>query len=322
MSTENQNKLSIGPRNFILWTAPAGRSVEVGPEHTAIPLPPVPLPLHRADMEEGEPTDEAIGRGIYDYLRQFPDCPHNTAYAELLRDAFPYYLADLGAQAAMLDHKEVDAAYVERKITCLKILALLDPENPGLLRQIGIAYYELTTTFSELGRSRRHLLAGMGYLQRSLKQNPEDLTALNYLGQFDYLLGDYPAAARRWNGVMSRLEEGEPRRLLAERLARIEVMDVPDHPLADDLEAVGAALEAAGDGDFQAGCLILERLEEEGTFQAEMPSPEFYYLLGLCREKTGDGGGAFEAFERALELDPAYAPALEGREAILEGRRL
>lgn len=319
---ENLRNLSPASRDFILWTPPEGRSVEVGPEHTPVPLPSVPLPLHRGGEEEGGPSDEAIGRGVYDYLRQFPDCPHNTAYAELLRDAFPYYLADLGAHAAMLDHKEVDAAYVERKIACLKILALLEPENPALLRQIGMAYFDLGTTFSELAKSRRHLLSAMAHLQRSLKKNPEDPTALNYLGEIDYLLGDYPAALRRWGGVLSRLEEGEARRLLAERIARVEAMDVPDHPLADDLEAVGAALEACGEGDFEGGCLILERLEEEGTFPAEMPSPEFFYLLGLCREKVGDGGGAFEAFERALELDPAFAPALEGREAILDGRRL
>lgn len=308
--------------HFHFWQPPADRCVEVGPEHRPVPLPPVPLPVHREDLAEGPPSDDAIGKGVYDYLRQFPDCRHNTAYAELLRDAYPHYLAEMGAHAAMLDHKEVDSGYIRRKITCLKILALLDPENPGLLRQIGIALYELATMYAELGRCRQSLLSAMGYLQRALKSSPGDPASLNYLAQIDYMMGDYPSAARRWEEVVGRLEEGAARSALTDRMERIAAMEVPDHPLVDDLEAVGSALEACGEGDFETACLILDRLEEEGTITSEMPAPEFYYLLGLCREKTGNPGGAFEAFERALELDPDYVPAREGREAVLDGRRL
>jgi hypothetical protein len=40
----------------------------------------------------------AIGEGVYDFLRHFLDCRHNGAYAQLLLGAYPYYVADLGAQ--------------------------------------------------------------------------------------------------------------------------------------------------------------------------------------------------------------------------------
>lgn len=319
---ENKVISSVENLRYTFWTPPEGRVVEVGPEQRKVALPAIPLPVHREDLEGGEPSDDALGRGIYDYLRQFPDCPHNTAYAEILRDAYSHYLADIGSQAAMLAYKDVDAAYVQRKITCMKILALLEPDNPGLLQQIGMAQYDMAVTYSELGRTRRHLLNALGFLQRSLKFRPDDPVSLNYLGQIDFLLGDYPSAARRWGGVVAALEDGPARQALAAKLARIDAMDVPDHPLVDDLEAIGTALEACGAGDFQEAGMILEILEEKGTITAEMPSPEFFYLLGVCRVRNGDSGGAFESFEKALELDPEYQPALEGKEAVLDGRAL
>ncbi len=319
MSSSSVSHEALG-YGYRLWTPPAPRHVEVGPQQAKIPLPALPLPVHESDLAQGDPSDDAVGRGVYDYLRQFPDCPHNTEYAELLRDAYPHFLADLGAQAAMLDHKEVDPPYVMRKITCLKILALLEPRNPALLQQIGIGLYDLGTSISELGRCRRHLLSALGYLHRALKGDPENLVGLNYCGQIDYLLGDYPSAARRWEEVLHRLEPGAARASLAAKLARIAAGEVPDHPLIDDLEGVGNALEACGEGDFETARLILERLEEEGTLPSEIPMPEFFYLLGISRARDGDPAGAFESFEKALEVDPGYEAAIEGREAILDGR--
>ncbi len=322
MMLEKQQTEVAANGGYRFWTPPAGRHVEVGAERRHVPLPPVPLPVHQEDLQGGEPSTDAIGRGVYDYLRQFPDCRHNVLYAELLRDAFPHFLADLGAQIAMLEYKEVDPFYVRRKITGMKILALLEPANPGLWRQLGVSAYELALTFSELGNCRHYLLQAMGWLQRALKLHPADLASLNHLGQIDFFFGDYPAAARRWSGVIARLEDGPVRRSLAAKIERIDRGEVPAHPLVDDLEAVGSALAACGGGDFPEALRILERLEEDGTLPAECPTPEFFYLLGLCRGRTGDPGGAFEAFEKALQIDPEFAPALEGKEHILEGREI
>jgi tetratricopeptide (TPR) repeat protein len=266
----------------------------------------------------GIPTADAIGVGVYDYLRHFPDCPHNVAYAELLRDAFPHYLADLAAQAVMLDYKKVDAPYVQRKVTCMKIFTLLDPENPMLAQHLGIACYELGLMFSELPRSRYHLLAAMGYLQRSLALHAANIASLNLLGEIDFLFGDYPAALRRWQLVVAALE-GETQVALAGKIARIEGEEVPDHPLVDDLEAIGHAMELYGEGDVRAAGMILERLEEDGCVPVEFPSPEFYCLLGLCRELQGDLGGAFAAFDAAMTLDPEHVAALEGKNRISDG---
>jgi len=317
MPQETNSKDSLSEA-FLLWIPEEGRSLAVGAQRRDMSLPHIPFPIHKEDLVDDGPSDDGVGRGVYDYLRQFPDCPRNVDYAELLREAFPHYLSDLGAQIVLLDNKEVDAPYVLRKITYMKIFSLLDPANGGLLQRLGMACYEISHMFPELGRSRYHLLAALGYFQRSLKSLPGDLTSLNYLGQIDFILGDYPEAARHWTDVISAMEEGADRDALRLKLDRIGAQKVPDHPLADDLEAIGEAMELYGEGRICEARMILDRLEEEGTVAAEFPSPEFYYLLGMCRGKAGEPGGAFEAFEKALEIDPDYAPALEGKNSILD----
>ncbi len=320
MSTKLNLMHCVKSRDFLLWTPPAGRVVQVGPQRDQVALPEVPLPVRRKDVGSEEPSDNAIGEGLYDYLRQFPDDPHARQYARLLQEAYPHFLADLGAQIVMLEHKEVDAAYVQRKINYLKILALLEPGNPGLLEKLGISCFELGMMFAELPRTRAHLLKAMGYLQRSLNAHPENPTCLNVLAQIDYLLGDYPTAARRWSGVLEQIEDQNARRALLEKIARINRGEVPDHPLLDDLEAIGAAMEHYGRGEVHEATTIMEILEEKNILANEFPLPEIFHLLGMCRARNGDPGGAFEAFEKALELDPGFAPALAGKEAILEGK--
>jgi len=311
---------SLRPEVFLLWTPPRDRTVTRGAERREVVLPQLPFPLNRGALDQGDPSDDAIGQGIYDYLRQFPDCPYNVEYAELLRDVYPHYLADLGAQIVMLEHKEVDAPYVRRQIAYLKILALLDKHNSALRQRLGMSCFDLALMYDELPGCRRHLLESMGHFHRSVELGAGDATTFNYLGQIDFLFGDYPGALRRWQTVMATLEDGPTRAAFAAKIERIETGAVPDHPLIDDLEQVAEAMERYGTGHVEEVRLILEGLEEKGNVTAELPSAEFFYLLGLCRGKDGDAGGAFEAFEKALEIDPDFEPVLEARERILEGK--
>lgn len=317
MTEMNATVAALDPQEYLLWTPPAGRAIETGADRHPVALPPLPLPLHRKDLA-GEPTSEAIGRGLYDYLRQFPDCPHNVVYAELLRDGFPHYIADLGAHIVLLEHKEVDAPYIRRKLTSLKILALLQPENPGLFQQIGIVHLELALLFSELKDCRRQLLGAMGALQRSLLLQPNNPFCLNQLGQIDFFFGDYPAAVRRWRQVVELLADGPVQRALGEKIERVAGQPMPEYPLVDDLEAIGDALECYGEGDLRGALTILERLEEEGRVLKEVPSADFYYLLGMCRGRSGDPAGAFAALESALLLNPAHAPAQQAKDRLLD----
>ena len=309
----------LDPIAYQFWTPEPKTMVKVGPDDVSVFLPQIPLPLYQLELQDGEkPSDKEIGVGLYNYLRRFPDCTFNSAYAKLLKDAYPYYVSDLGSQIIMLEAKEVDPPYVRRKINYMKILALLENENPGLLMRIGIAYFELALTYSELIHVRRELMNAVSWLKKSLLRVPNDLTVLNYLGQACYLLGDYSAVKRYWQGVIDHLPDGAARQTLQQRLDKIAADELPPQPLVDDFEAIGVAMEHYHLKEFDQAALIMDRLEEEGTIPREMPSPEFFYFLGLCREKTAESAGAFEAYNKALEIDPEHEVAAQGRERILD----
>ena len=302
---------------YFFWTPVEGKVVLVGPEQDAIPLPPIPLPIKNELCSAGTPSDDAIGTSLYDYLRQFPDCALNREYAEILRDAYPHFLADLGSQIVMLDHKDVEAPYVKRKIVCMQILLLLDPQNRGLLLQLGINFYELGLMFPELPNCRAHFSRAMRYLSAV----GNDPSALNYLARIDLLLGDYPSAIRRWEQVRDAVADEATREAISDQIASLAAMDEPDRSLLEDLEAIGTAMQLMASNDVEAAKGILERLEEENVVTNQFPNPEFYYMLGICRERTGDPGGAFSAFDQALTLEPGHAPSLEGRERVSGGLR-
>jgi len=57
-------------------------------------------------------------------------------------------------------------------------------------------------------------------------------------------------------------------------------------------------------------------LEVDRYFTSELKSVDFLCLLGMCRIKTGDKGGAFEALTNALEIDPEHKQALESLDLI------
>ncbi|MDY0268020.1 hypothetical protein [Trichloromonas sp.] len=311
-------ELSLDPQHFTLWAPERGMTVPVGPEQTPVPLPVIPLPIHPEALKEGNPSANAMGEGVNDYLRQFPDCLRNRQYAELLRDAYPHYLADLGAQILLIDHREVDSESIRQKISYMKILALLDPGNSGLRLRLGIEYYQLSQMFSEFADARSSLLKAMGYLQEVLKADPENLQALNVLGRIDYLFGDYPSAVARWRQVVDKLPPGEARDSLSEMAARLQGQEPPETPLIDDYEYIGAAMDSYGQGHYEEAVTTLDIIEERGQFTAEIPCCEFYHFLGMCRSRMGNTGGAFEALEKALELNPDYTEAREAMDRLLE----
>src|SRR5512140_1946714 len=112
----------------ISWYTPTQSAVLDGRDGRAsISFDGVPIPLLDADFKAlgsgAEPDYDMVGRGIYAALRANPDCRWNSVYAGWLRDAYPHLLAELASHIIMLDHKDVDVTYLDRKINYMKVMA-------------------------------------------------------------------------------------------------------------------------------------------------------------------------------------------------------
>lgn len=298
--------------HFRFWHPPVGYSVVTGADSRECRLPTIPLPILNSKATDADPSADMIGSGLYDYLRQFPDCSYNTEYAALLRDVWPHYLSDLAAMIIMLDHKEIDAPYLRRKISGLQILLLLNADNPGLLQQLGMACYDLALNYIELSCCRSHLTRAIGYFTESDRLLSNDTTNLNYMAQIDYLLGDYPQAIKKWQLLSTLIQDETTRLSLVARIEAIQGVESLDHPLVVDLESIGEAMQLLASDEPALARAILETLEQQQIVPTEFPNPEFYSLLGISRERSGEHCLAQVAFVRALELDPTHQPALDG----------
>ena len=310
----------LDPVEYGFWLPAAGLTITTGPDNEEIAVPQILVPIHAADLQKSPtPSEKMIGEGIYDYLRRFPDCPNGVEYARILKAAYPFYLSDLGSQIIMLEAKEVDPPYIRRKINMMKIFALIEAENFGLLQKIGSAYFELALIYTELINVRRELSAARLSLERARRIQPDELSNLNYLAQVCYFSGAYPQAKLYWQIMVDRLEDGASKAELTARIEKIVAGDLPKLPMIDSLEAIGAAMEHYHVKEYTEACLIMDRLEEEGSLPNELPNPEFFYFLGLCREKSTEPAAAFEAFSKALALDPQHEAAQQGLERIVDG---
>jgi len=310
------NIVILDQQRFVFWQPSDGHVIHVGPGQEPVALPQIPLPIKRSDMAGTNPSDNAVGEGVYDYLRQFPDCRYNFEYAVLLREGYPHFLADLAAHVVMLDSKDVDPAYVFRKLTYLKILHLLEPGNKGLVWQLTQGFYNLAMTFTELPQVRRHLLDAMRFGLDLLKLKEGDAAALNLLAEIDILFGDYPAAVARLRKVVDAITDPQLLGGIEARLQACIAIGLPDHPLVDDLEQVGEAMQLYAAQEYRQATELLERLEADEYFMSEFNSADFLCLLGMCRIKTGDPGGAFDALSQSLTMAPDHEQAREAIQSI------
>lgn len=301
----------LDPDEYNFWLPPEGMTLTIGAEEE-IDVPQIPLPILTKDWEESrKPSEREIGEGLNSYLRRFPDCPNSAVYADVLKKAYPFHVSDLGSEIIMLDVKSVNPDFVREKINMLKVLALMEPENFGVLQRIGIAYYELALVYSELIHVRRGMGAARLWLEKARRVRNDDLENLNYLAQICYFAGGYPQAKLYWRIIADSLPAGSAKDELQQRVARIENGQLPAQPLIESLEQIGVAMERYQIEEYAEACEIMERLQQEGNVPQELPNPEFYYFLGLCREQNGNKPEACEAFGKALELDSKHQPSQE-----------
>ena len=164
------------PITGIRYYAPLPGAVLEGRDGAVrIPLRELPLPLLEEDHAAlcgAPPTYDVVGRGVYHALRANPECAYAADYARLLKEAYPHFMSELATHIVMLDRKEVDVAYLDRKINYLKIVALWEPDNGQIPYAIGETLVEKGMRLSALNQTTVSIYQAEKYFRRALDLNP------------------------------------------------------------------------------------------------------------------------------------------------------
>jgi tetratricopeptide (TPR) repeat protein len=271
----------------------------------------LPLPLLEADHTAAAgtlPTYDAIGRGLFHLLRANPDCAFGERYARLLQEGYPHYISELASQILMLDKKDIDVAYLDRKINYLKVFALLEPGNARFPLEIGLTFMEKGLSLSALQLTTLSLYRAEESLRKALLLVPEDPSARYQLGEVCYILGKYEDVLSCWNGILVQ-PGGEEMRKIEARLGRIRAGVLPRVPVVDYLEAVGAAFACHQQNESAEAAAILLDILDDDVFSEEFPVPEIYYILGLCSSEMGMPRYAEDYYREALQMNPEFEDA-------------
>jgi len=262
--------------------------------------PPIPLPDEDFALVAGgaAPDYDMVGRGIYQALRQNPECAFAADYAAVLREAYPHIISELGGQIIMLDAKEVDTPYLDRKINFLKIMALLDPDNAGIHLEIARTFSDKGSRLSTLNQAVSSWYGAEKALTRSLELDPANHHAAYEYGEALYVLGRYEQAAQVWQDILAGLGIADQRRIEA-RIAAILAGKLPLVPPVDYLTAISIAVEAHHAGRNDDAAAIIEDVLADPVFAEQFPMGEIYYLLGTCYQELGLAHEAAEAFKRS-----------------------
>ncbi|MBD1399237.1 tetratricopeptide repeat protein [Pelovirga terrestris] len=297
--------------DFVFWTPPADTTLSIGAEeHLNLPL--IPLPLCAADAPDDlsvAPSERLIGEGIYAYLCINPETEHASAYANILRQAYPFLISDIGSQLLLLDLRPHDAIALQKKIPLLKILLQLDENNFGLLHKMGVAFYHLAIHPEQMIVAGEQLKYARQWLEKARRISPQDISNLNYLGQVCYLSGNYHQAKLYWQTVVNQLGNQKEQTQLQQRLDLISQGGAPLQALQHQLEHMGQAKKLFDAGDVTQAYDLIEKLVHQGGLLQEVPSADFYHLIGICREAANDLAGAYEALTMATHLDDKHESA-------------
>ncbi|MBL0225802.1 MAG: hypothetical protein IPQ16_09580 [Geobacteraceae bacterium] len=262
--------------------------------------PPIPLLVEDFPSVEGgaSPDYDMVGRGIYQALRHNPECSFASDYASVLKEAYPHIISELGGQIIMLDAKEVDTPYLDRKINALKIMALLDPGNAGVHLEIARTLADKGSRLSTLHQAVSSWYGAEKALSNALRLDPANHHAAYEYGEALYVLGRYEKAAQAWQDIPTGLGVADQRKIEA-RIAAILAGKLPLVPPVDYLTALSVAVEAHHTGRNDDAAAIIEDILADPVFAEQFPMNEIYYLLGTCYQEMGMAHEAAEAFKRS-----------------------
>jgi len=261
-----------------------------------------PLPLLEEDLPAivggAAPDYDMVGRGIYQALRHNPECAFAAEYAAVLKEAYPHIISELGGQIIMLDAKEVDTPYLDRKINALKIMALLDPDNAGVHLEIARTFSDKGSRLATLHQAVSSWYGAERHLAKSRGLDPANHHAAYEYGEALYVLGRYEQAATAWQEITAGLAPADQRKVEA-RIAAILAGRLPLVPPVDYLTAIAVAVEAHHAGRNDEAAAIIEDVLADPVFAEQFPMNEIYYLLGTCYQEMGMADEAAEAFKRS-----------------------
>ena len=262
--------------------------------------PPIPLLDEDFLTIEGNtvPDYDMVGRGIYQALRQNPECTFAADYAAVLKEAYPHIISELGGQIIMLDAKEVDTPYLDRKINFLRIMSLFDPDNAGLHLEIARTLTDKGSRLSTLHQAISSWYGAEKALTKALELDPANYHASYEYGEALYVLGRYEKAALVWQEITAGLGIAEQRKIET-RIAAILAGKLPLVPPVDYLTAMSVAIEAHHAGRNDDAAAIIEDVLADPVFTEQFPMNEIYYLLGTCYQEMGMAHEAAEAFKRS-----------------------
>ncbi|HIJ81224.1 MAG TPA: tetratricopeptide repeat protein [Desulfuromonadales bacterium] len=244
------------------------------------------------------PDYDMVGRGVYQALRLDPSCAHAAEFAVLLKEAYPHIVSDLGSQIIMLDTKEVDTPYLDRKINFLRIMELIDPANADLPLEIARVYADKGSRLSTLHQAVSSWYAAEKYLVKALGLKPDDPHAAYEYGETLYVLGRYQQAADTWSNIIEYLEP-VVRARLESRIASILAGKLPQVAPLDYLTALSVAIEEHHAGRNEEAAAIIEDVLADELFVSQFPMSEVHYLLGTCYQQAGLMTEAARAFRRS-----------------------
>ena len=300
MITANETVPTIlnGIRYF---TAPVGYVLSGREGRVEIPWDGhTPIPLLEEDYSTadagGAPDYDMVGRGMFQALRLNPECAFALKYAAVLREAYPHIVSELGSQIIMLEAKEVDTPYLDRKISLLRIMALLDPENAGINVEIARTFSDKGSRISSLHLAVDSWFKAEKYLKKALLLEPNNHHAAYVYGEALYVLGRYEQAAEVWQNALAQFEVAEQRRVES-RIAAIFSGRLPLVPPVDYLTAISVAVEEHHAGHNDQAAAIIEDVLSDPVFSQQFPVNEIYYLLGTCYQQMGMVAEAAEAFK-------------------------
>lgn len=261
-----------------------------------------PMPLLTEDFPAGEesvsPDYDMVGRGIYHALRLNPACNGAEEYAAVLKEAYPHIISELGGQIIMLDAKEVDTPYLDRKINFLRIMSLIDPTNAGVHLEIARTYCDKGSRLGTLHQAVNSWYEAEKSLKKSLELDPTNHHAAYEYGEALYVLGRYEQAADVWQQLPGGLNLPEQRKIET-RIAAILTGKLPLVAPVDYLTAVAVAVESHHAGRTDEAAAIIEDVLADPVFAEQFPMNEVYYLLGTCYQEMGMAHEAAEAFKRS-----------------------